>query len=66
MCEIINTLKVAMFQYFFQYKKKTLSYYICHKSAQRWQPHLNLHQGWMIQVVAGFSGSVDAQMLESN
>lgn len=64
MCEIIDTLKVAMFQYYVW--KKTLSSYICHKSAQCRLPHLNLHQGWMIQVVAGFSGSVDDQTLESN
>lgn len=64
MCEIIDTLKVAMFQCCIW--TKTLSYYICRKAAQRRLPHLNLHQGWMIQVVAGFSGSADAQTLESN
>lgn len=64
MCEIIDTLKVAMFQYYVW--KKTLSSYRCHKSAQCRLPHLNLHQGWMSQVVAGFSGSVDDQTLESN
>lgn len=43
MCQIIDTLKVAMFQY--SVWKKALSYYICHKSAQRGLPHLKSPSG---------------------